>query len=281
MTEKQLKEITETFTAKTIKEQKRFVDMYSQTMLYDTDCNGNNILHLAGEFSTLEIFDYILQKDEEEQLWDALNSSGLEPLGHAIAHGRDIAIVKKYISHLSEDDVLGENQYTPLHLAAGFNPDKEFTEFCLSLGYAIHHSDKNCYSPIELALEHQSNPEVIELLLEAERKNCLESVSTNTNPEVLKLLQKKGYDLNTQFSGGKSLIHLVTHKNTNHDFFITLYELGAVLEAKDNDGRTVLHYAAMNEDHRIYEFLKQQSSELLSDLNCKDSAGNFPEVYLE
>ncbi len=176
--------------------------------------------------------------------------------------------------------MLGETRYTALHLAAGFNPNKEFTEYCLSLGYAIHHSDKNYSSPVELALEYQNNPEVIELMLEAERKDFVECIVSNTNPEVLKLLQKRGYDLNTEFRGGKRLIHLVALRNTNPDFFITLYELGAVLEAKDNHGCTVLHYAAMNEDKGIYELLRQQSFELIERLNCKDSEGNFPDFYL-
>ncbi len=98
MTEEHTQELAELFTTKPMEEQKAFVDQYLKVMLHETDCDGNNILHLAGEFGSLEIFDYILQKDDEKQLWAALNSEGLEPLGHAIAHGKDIEILKKYES---------------------------------------------------------------------------------------------------------------------------------------------------------------------------------------
>ncbi len=195
MTQEETQELIDVFTKGSIAERKQFFSSYVEAgREMDVDERGNNILHYAARYGTLEDFDTLMELSVEDLL-EVQNSEGMTPDLYNIAYGRDVLIAKKVTEVQDEksmEDALGN---APLHLAAAYNPDKEFTEMMLKLGYWIHHTNKAGETPLDLAVKHQSNPEVIQLILDAEAQQVARYGSCNKSPEARKQLESLGYEL--------------------------------------------------------------------------------------
>ena len=70
----------------------------------------------------------------------------------------------------------------------------------------------------------------------------------------------------------------VARNNPNPEVLNVLISEGAILEAKNLWGRTVLHYAAANENPAIFDWLKQNEN-LKLDFTLQDDNGKDCEYY--
>ena len=100
----------------------------------------------------------------------------------------------------------------------------------------------------------------------------------NPKYEILETLIDSGYDPNTTDSYGMSVLMFASKINENPAVIQMLLCKNACLDARDFDGRNVVHYAAVNTNPKIYEWMKEDSDfEHL--LNKKDCNGKTPEYY--
>ena len=85
----------------------------------------------------------------------------------------------------------------------------------------------------------------------------------NKVPEILEALFLDGYSPNTSDSSGKSAMMMAARMNTNPDVIKMLRFYDAIWNNTDNEGRTVLHYAAANSDPAIYNWMLEDEDFIL------------------
>lgn len=163
-----------------------------------------------------------------------------------------------------------------LHLAAT-NPSVSVIRY-LRAFFSSTDPDNNGLTPLQLALYASDNPEVVQLMLESQKEDVLFHACANQNPKILYSLIRNGYPANFESSDLTRPIFWVARHNTNPEVMEMLIMQGAILSVKDYSDRTVLHYAAANEDPVMYDWLLSHE-ELGLDVDAKDAAGNTPEYY--
>lgn len=194
MTREESQELIDLLKTGSSAQRNQFFNRYLEAdRKFDVDSQGNTILHYAARYGNIEDYHTLMDMNMDD-LIEVQNYEGMTPDLYNIAYGKDILIAKEAAEYGVEDfeDAFGNS---PLHLAAAYNPDKEFTKLVLDFEYWIHHTNKMMETPLDLALKHQTNPEVIQLLLNAETKQLAISGSENNSAAVRDYLNSLGHKL--------------------------------------------------------------------------------------
>ena len=140
-------------------------------------------------------------------------------------------------------------------------------------------TDKNDdgYTPLSLALVLSDNPVVINALIKSQQDELLYAACQNKNPQIVSVLQNRGLDLNARTGEGLYPVLWVAKYNENPEVLEEFIKAGAIMDVRDLDGRTVLHYAAINENTAIYDWLKEQDD--YAYLDVEDDSEHKPEYY--
>ena len=82
------------------------------------------------------------------------------------------------------------------------------------------------------------------------------AAATGGNPEMLRVVQRRGIDLNSQNNDGETAL-MRALKNRSYRFMIALVEAGADINIKNNEGKTVIDMAEEMGLHEKVELINK------------------------
>ena len=217
--------------------------------------------------------------------------SGDTPLHHAALDGSP-AEVRRLLDqgadiHARADMTLRDTslivgRWTPLHLAAWWNPDPDVTALLLDRGALIESKTQRGYTPLHGAARYNQFAVVV-LLVErgAGIKNPndsgaspLQYATANEDPHVPRLLLDMGADVNHRSNSNTTALHGGA-ANSNPAVATLLLDRGAEtdINAVNRPGRTPLHYATqLNSNPEVASILVSGGA----DLQAQDNQGMTP-----
>ena len=238
--------------------------------------HGENLLIIAaGNNPNPEITEYLVSK----KLWDIeyCDEAGFTALQNAAIHQSNLEILRILVRAGANPYVESPKGDNLLHLAVR-NKSLDVVKFIAS-NFTTRTLNDECESVVQRVVLYGQNPEVVRYILEKNKREILFGACFNDNLEILKELIKSDYDINTIDEPGRSLMMCCCHVNDNPEIIKMLWEHNSVWNNRSKDGRTILHYAAANENHSIYDYLcLNDSINKLSEV--EDDDGHKPSYYL-
>lgn len=238
--------------------------------------HGENLLiTAAGNNPNPEITEYLVKK----KLWDIeyCDEAGFTALQNAALHQSNPEILRILVRAGANPYVESPKGDNLLHLAVR-NKSLDVVKFIAS-NFTTRALNDECESVVQRAVLYGQNPEVVRYILEKNKREILFGACFNDNPEILKELIKSDYDINTIDELGRSLMMCCCHVNDNPEIIKMLWEHNSVWNNRSNNGRTILHYAAANENHSIYDFLLLNEA-IKSLVDVEDNHGHKASYYL-
>lgn len=271
------------------------------------DTESGNAFHFAakglrGKTNGIETYRYLVDLNLDVTVTD---ETGRTPL-HLIARNNpDGSIVDLFLEHGADLDATDEKGHTPLHYAARGNELEVVKK--LTTPQTLNASNKAGETPLFMAVRHNS-PEIVEYLIDAGADvKATASGNTLVTPLIasysssgmevfkkkLKQLKRARLDINTMQEGGDYGLHLAVVHDDLKLIKLLPNHLG-VLNAKNREGYTPLHIAAMQNSHpEILAYLVREGADVsittefgetaydLAMENEKLQAGNHNLSYLE
>ena len=243
--------------------------------VHEKDNDGASALCIAARYNDQEsIINFLVHQgiDLEER-----DDPGLTPFLSAIRYNSSLEVCLALRDAGAEIYAKSPNGDNALHLAA-INQDCS-QAMIEALRGRFRTTDKNDdgYTPLSLALVLSDNPVVINALIKNQQDELLYAACQNKNPQIVAVLQSRGIDFNARTGDGLYPVMWVAKYNENVEVLQEFIGAGAIMDVRDIMGRTVFHYAAINQDSSIYEWLKEQ--EAYSHLNVEDESEHNPEYY--
>lgn len=241
----------------------------------EKDNDGASALCIASRYNDQEvIINFLVHQglDVEER-----DNTGLTPFLSAIRYNSSLDVCLALRDAGAEVYAKSPNGDNALHLAA---LNQECSQLMIeSLRGRFRTTDKNDdgYTPLSLALVLSDNPVVINALIKSQQDELLYAACQNKNPQIVSVLQNRGLDLNARTGEGLYPVLWVAKYNENPEVLEEFIKAGAIMDVRDLDGRTVLHYAAINENTAIYDWLKEQND--YDYLDVEDDSEHKPEYY--
>lgn len=257
-------------------------------------------IHLAALNRQYQIIDVLLEQGAEINIFSSL---GATPL-HIAAKNGDIQLIstllEKHANIEASDNSLGYQSLTPLSMAAKYG-QLEAIKLLLINGANINGSG-NANSPFRLAIK-RDHDETLKFLIENEAdcklgfmenesplllaaqcgavkivnlllatnesdKHTLFAAAAHGHDEIVKLLIKKGNNINATFSlENDTALHLLSQRGMT-EAIKTLIENGANINAIRSDGASSLFVAAANNQLDAVKILLDYDAE--ANLSCHD-----------
>lgn len=184
---------------------------------------GDNVLHsIVRRPKQTELIKYFTAKGVK---LDQANNEGNTPFMYAAASNRDVAELEFIFASVKNINVANKNGATLLTMAVRSNTP-EAVQFLLNKGADIRTTDTKGNNLVYYLFESYSSQQAAAFDAKA------------------KMLQEKGLDLKTAQKDGNSLFHLAVVKN-DLALLKKVQALGADVNAKNAEGLTALHKAAM------------------------------------
>ncbi|KAM9356132.1 NF-kappa-B inhibitor epsilon [Pholidichthys leucotaenia] len=217
------------------------------------------------------------QHSEEDNLLTTITEDGDTILHLAIIH-EDAAIAEELIQLFPEDVLnIQNNLYqTPLHLATYLNLT-DVVRCLVRKGVSLELQDQDGNTALHVACQHGQKECATEITrdisfskLEPVLKTqnwrglaCLHLAALNGQHEIMKLLMKKGADLNIQEgTSGKTALHLAVELHDIKSVKLLLRK-GANVDAAMLNGCTPLHLAVGRQDANIATLLCQSGADTM------------------
>jgi len=214
-----------------------------------TDSDGRNPLHaIANKSDDLSIFKYFIEKGVAV---NAQDKGGDSPFMNA-ANSNELKIVAFLSDYVKDINLKDENGRSALSMAVNRN-GPEVVEFLLQKGGDINTKDKkgNTLAYYLLNTYNTKKPEVFE--------------------QKLSLLQKNGLVLTELQHNKNTLYHLAVEQN-NLNLLQRLEEFNLDINAKNSDGNTALHLAAMKAtDDSILKYLIEKGADKTAKTDFEES----------
>ena len=144
--------------------------------------------------------------------------------------------------------------FTPLHIAAIYNPNPDVITLLIDRGADIEAKSVSGSTPLLIANFHNPNPDVVARLLDcgadigatdASGQTLLHQVAgLNLEPSMTKRLLDRGADIAATDQLGRTPLHHAAAFNPNPEVVASLLDSGADIAARDYDFFTPLHIAA-------------------------------------
>ncbi len=212
---------------------------------------------------------------EEEALYNkvraATSSNFLEPMETRTSNLKEI---RNALERGVNIDTLGENDWTPLHIAA-IRGDSEVARLLINKGANVHAKDDLGLTPFFWAI-FRGNADVLRVLIGADvdfkfDDNALHDAAKNDHAGIARILIERDADVNAKSDTGQTPLHVFVSKGR---WAITqfLVESGADVNAKDDKGWTPLHEATSKGYSWIAPFLVERGA----DPYRRDNNGKTP-----
>lgn len=179
---------------------------------------------------------------------------------------RNSAIVRMLISKGANVKSCPPTRITPLHIAAAFG-DVEFARLCIEHGADLNVVNTNGRTPLDTAVFNKREDMIHELTKRGAYRN--DNSAMNDETPVISLytlgvmlvgaIKEKGYvdsmlnlgaDVNARDEDDATALHWAAYHGLT-DLIERLFKLGAYVNARDNDGKTPLAYAKDNETKQL------------------------------
>lgn len=205
------------------------------------------------------------------------DNTGLTPMLSAFRYNSSLQVVLALRDAGADLYAKTPKNETALHMAA-FNPEcsRAMIDF-LRGRFRVSDTNDDGVTPLSIALVLSSNPTVVEALIQAQREELVFDAVQNRRPGMARILRSQGIDLNMQTADFLYPVLWLVRSNTNPEVLEEFMDEGALVTVRDLWGRTVFHYAAINEDPAIYEWLKAQ--EEYKFLDTEDEYQHKAEYY--
>lgn len=267
--------------------------------LKSTDTDGNGLFHYAARGGDVEILKTLIAKGLPYKNLNKSNGNAVLMASEGVDNPKNGLATFKYLETLGlEPNVTDDQGRNPLHSIAHDSDDLTLFKYFIAKGVDINQQDKNGKgdspfmnaansnelkvvkfladyvkdinttdetgrSALAMAVNNNS-PEVVEFLLQKgaditatdKKGNSLGYyLLNNFDPEKpekfeekLKLLQEKGLPLNTPQNNGNTLVHIAAQEN-NIKLLERLESFNIDVNKKNNEGNTALHVAAMSSNN--------------------------------
>ena len=222
-------------------------------LIEQPDSDGRTPLHYAAEYGRLNIVNLLLTHGAN---LEARNNAGQSPLYFASNSGH-LAIVEALVAHGADPTIGNDSGATPLYSAARYGHLKT-VEFLRSKDVDIDVTNEWGWTPLHIAA-HNNHLQVVQFLVENGAKinfadkygrRPLTHASRHGYIEMVDLLLDSGAELNFKTTTGAICTFLVA-LNGHTETVMLLHQRGAPFTVdnshefhKDNQGRTIFHYAA-------------------------------------
>lgn len=198
---------------------------------------------------------------------NAASEFGLTPLMFAAKNSKNPRIITVLLNAgANVNEAEKEDGVTPLMFAAWDNENTDIITTLLKAGADVEARDKNEATPLMCAAESSSNPEVITVLVGAganvEDKDLngqtplMYAARFNSNPGIITALVNAGADVNAGDDDFRTPLMNAALHNKEPGVITALVKAGADVNALDYDEKSVLDYAADNENLSVEEVKK-------------------------
>ncbi|EAY09221.1 ankyrin repeat protein, putative [Trichomonas vaginalis G3] len=237
-------------------------------VLHGADINkkdnyGSTALHCAAaEFNDKEILEFLISHGADINIKDQYGKTALH---YAAAKCNDKEILEFLISHGADINIKDQYGKTALYYAAAKCNDKEILEFLIS-----HDEDINMKDEYKRIVFHHivlyNNKASLECFISHVGDNnskddyIREAFHYGISIEIAEFLISQGADINARDNFGKTLLHYaVDHDNQEMMKFLILQN--ADVNIKDNDGMAPIHYA---DNKETIEYLILHGADIIS-----------------
>lgn len=212
-----------------------------------------------GYSNPLAVYEYLKSLGLEPNI---VTKEGYTPLHRLAYSNTDPAIFELFLTAGADVNQKDDEGNTPFLNTASRN-ELAMVQLLSKSVKDFNATNNNGQSSLMLAVQHNS-PEVVEFLIEKGDNTLVKDDKKNTiayylvasydsrNPvdfdTKLKLLQDKGVKMNTTQAEGNTLFHLAAKVN-NLDLLERLSEFDIDINAKNDEGLTALHLAAMKAEN--------------------------------
>jgi ankyrin repeat protein len=194
---------------------------------------------------------------------DEVKAKGITLLHCAVSLGM-IEVVKQLISTGAKVNAKDDEGWTPLHIAARYQPNVDILKYLVLQGANIKAKKKHGIIPLHLAA-YKGNVEITEFLISQGTDIDVKDTNDWTpllwavageSIETVKFLVSLGVDIRAKDKDGNTPLHLAAYENKNAEIVKYLISIGASITVKDKRGRTPLAIARKEKNTAVVECLE-------------------------
>ncbi|WP_205780326.1 ankyrin repeat domain-containing protein [Flagellimonas oceanensis] len=251
----------------------------------NTKTNENAILFASrggrGTGNGIEVFKYLEGLGLDANI---TSREGTTPLHNLSRSSDNLAIYAHFIDKGVDPNAADNQGNTPL-LNAAVRNNLKVIEYLAEKTDNINHTNQEGHSALTLAIQNNSAQVVNHLISKGAKTNVLDNegynlayylFATRGNPrdfdEKVEAMRKTGFDFNERQADKSTIWHLAIAKN-NLGLLKKVEGFGADINAKDGQGNTVLHYAAMKSSNtEILKYLIAKGADLTATTDFGETA---------